>query len=153
MFQHLQQCGASSCLMGTGELADLVLTFSSVFCFKYLSCGVLFILPLYEIFLVSLESLVHTCLSKLHCVCQELFFSLGILMQLLFCCLLGEKRNAQPGKANHQLICLFPVSSSGGRRHSRGSVCAGCLLCRLPVSAACAGGTGPAGSPFGGVAL
>lgn len=59
------------------ELADLVLTFSSVFCFKYLTCGILFILPSYEIFLVSLESLVHTWLSRLHCVCQELFFHLG----------------------------------------------------------------------------
>lgn len=109
-FLHLQHHGASSCLMRTGELADLMLTFSSIFCFKYLTCGILFILPLYEIFLIFLESLVHIRLSKSHCVYQELFFSLGIPMQLLCCCLLGENRNppAREGKSPAYLF-IFSI--------------------------------------------
>lgn len=62
-FQHLQYHGASSL-----KLADLMLTFSSIFCFMYLIYGILFILFAYRIALISLECLVPMHLSRPHCV-------------------------------------------------------------------------------------
>ena len=113
-FQHLQYHGASSRLMRTGKLADLMLIFSSIFCFTYLIYGILFILLPYGIALISLEFLVHTRLLRPHCVYQELFFHLGCPGSRYAAVCWVKREILQPEKANHQLICLFFVSFSGG---------------------------------------
>lgn len=143
--QDLQQLGASSHLMRTSELADLTLTFSSVLCFRYLTRGILFILPLNEIFHVSSESLVHICLSKPHCVYQELFFHLGYPCS---CYTAGWKDKSS--NQRRQITSLFvyfqyhllEAEGIAGRVAVPAACSAGCLW-MLPVSAA----RGQAGCP------
>lgn len=110
-FWHLQYDGASSCLMRAGKLADLMLTFSSIFCFMYLIYGILFILLLYRIALLSLECLVHIHLLRPHCVYQELFFHLGWPCSCYAAVCWCEKRNppAREGKSPAHLLIFCVI--------------------------------------------
>lgn len=121
-FQHLQYNGASSRLMRTGKLSDLMLTFSSIFCFTYLIYGILSILLPYGIALISLECLVHMHLPRPHCVYQELFFRLGCP-----CSCYTEKSSSQRRQITYSfayfLYHLLEVEGIAGRRRASSADC------------------------------
>lgn len=136
------------CLMRTGKLAYLMLTFSS-FCFMYLMYGILFILLPYGIAIISSDFPVHMRLSRSTVLNRSSFFSTLDAHAAAVCWV--KREILQPEKANHEVICLFfLIHLLEVERISREEES---YLCRLLVNAACVGGTRPAGLPFGSVGL
>lgn len=135
-FQHLQYHGASSHLMGKAKLADLMLTFSSIFCFIYLIYGILFILLPYGITLISLECLVHMHLLRPHSAYQEFFFHLGCPCGCYAGVCWCENRNppAREGKSPARLLIFCIIfwrwkAEQGGGGLALQTTCE-CCLCQ-----------------------